>query len=87
MKSVALGVTLCYYNSAKRQGDKIMKKEQLIKRIEKLEWSDILYGYKNEKLININGYDKDFDLFLGYDENCKSIKVKFEELPSKLFKA
>lgn len=40
-----------------------MTKNQVIKRIRKLYFGDILYGYKNSKLVNINDYNEEKDVF------------------------
>ena len=63
-------------------------KKQLIKLIQKLPWAEIIYGYDHFGVcININGYDEDKDTFTGYDNNCKFVELKFEELPTTLHKS
>ena len=64
-----------------------MTKKALIKRIAKLPFGDILYGYKNGKLINVNNYDEETDTFNAYGEDCVCQALKYEELPTKLIKA
>lgn len=72
-----------------------MKKQQLIERIEKLGWGDVLFGYdKNGNLINVNDYNEENDTFGGYvDGYTKDGKptliyhyYKFEELPQNLMR-
>lgn len=64
-----------------------MKKQQLIKRLNKLNFGDILYGYdQNGKLVNINGYDEETDTFNAYGEDLKCYQIKFENVPQKLFR-
>ena len=65
-----------------------MKKEQLIKRLNKLNFGDILYGYdQNGKLVNINRYNEETDTFNAYGEDCKCYQIKFENVPQKLLRA
>lgn len=62
-------------------------KEKLVKKIKNLEWGNILWGYdQNGNIININDYDEETDTFNTYGEDFKCRKVKFEELPTKLYR-
>lgn len=62
-----------------------MTKEKLIRKIKKLAWGDILYGYDSKgNLININDYNEEQDVFTGYNADCKPLALKFEQLPSNL---
>ena len=66
---------------------KLSPKQKLIQRINRLGFSDVLYGYDKEgKLININEYNIKKDLFYGYDEQMRTLSFKFEDLPKKLVK-
>lgn len=62
-------------------------KKETIKRINALSFGDILYGYKNGKLINVNAYDEKSDTFNTYGDDCVCHATKFEELPQKLMRA
>lgn len=63
-------------------------KEKLIKRIQKLGWGDILYGWdKNGNLININDYNEETDTFNAYGKDSKCFDIKFEDIPSRLYRA
>lgn len=62
-----------------------MKKADLIRKLKKLPFGDIIYGYNaNGDVININGYDEDTDTFTTYDSNLKCTNLRFEELPTVL---
>ena len=64
-----------------------MKKQQLIERIAKLGWGDVLFGYdKNGSLINVNDYNEETDTFNTYGEDMICHSVKFEELPQNLMR-
>lgn len=62
-----------------------MKKQQLIRKINKLDFGSIIYGYKEGELINLNEYDEVKDVFRGYDKDCKLLELKYEEVPSILW--
>lgn len=65
----------------------MLTKRQLIKKIEILPFGDILYGYtKERKLICINEYFEEDDLFNAYGKDGKPYGIKFEDIPQPLFR-
>lgn len=63
-----------------------MTKKQLIKKVQRLGWGGIYYGFKDGKLININSYNEEEDTFNTYGEDMKCKSLPFEELPTTLWK-
>ena len=63
-----------------------MTKKQLIKKVKNLGFGEILYGFKEGKVINVNEYDEENDTFNTYGEDMKCNSLTFEELPRQLWR-
>lgn len=62
-----------------------MTKKNLIEKLNKLPWGEVLYGYdKDGKIINVNEYNEETDTFNTYGEDFRCHQLKFKDLPSVL---